>query len=269
MKNAQLFYWAIILAFGFGLYTYKYHLYIPSPIEVDDRYFKVPRIGQNLMRQSLQPYDQDHLWSGNNHVMGKFPFTDYIYIDGEPAIFPGDDFFTPPSFWWDTREEFYPLDGLQLKIGYDTYIKGLYNGQGKAHIPVFIVNETSSTKYLYGRREYVSTMIEAKDRDGIWRPIEYASGIIGCLNGVGFIKIHPKEFCVVAVPVFRGDFKTQIRVKLKNRHSILISEAFPGQINEAQFKFKAGDRVKDSLQENPWCKFPYWFLGSVPLEFAR
>ncbi len=269
MKNAQLFYWAIILAFGFGLYTYKYHLYTPSPIGIDHRYFKIPRIGQNLMRQSLQPYDQNHLWSGNNHVMGKFPFTDYIYIDGETATLSGDDFFTPRSFWWDNKEEFYPSDGLQLKVGYDTHIKGLYDGQHKAHFPVFIVNETSSPKFLFGRREYVSTMIEAIDRDGIWRPIEYASGIIGCLTGVGFIKIHPKEFCVLAVPVFRGDFKTQIRVKLKNQHSILISEAFPGYINEDQFKFKPDSWLKRALKESTQNQFPFWFLGSIPLEFNQ
>jgi len=268
MKNAQYYYWAIVLAFGFGLYTYKYHLHSPPSVKVVNDYFKVPKIGQNLLRQPLKLYDQDHLQGGISHLMGKFPFADSIYIDEDLAAFPEDDFFTPPGFWWDTQEEFYPSDGLQLKIGYDSYLKGWDDGQDKAHIPVFIVNETSSTKYLFGRLRHVSTLLEAKDRNGIWRPIEHL-GILGCLTGTGFIKIHPKEFCVLAIPLFRGNFKTQIRVKLKNQHSILISEAFPGYINEDQFKFKPDSWLQRALKENPRDQFPDWFLGAIPLEFNQ
>lgn len=269
MKNAQYYYWAIVLAFGFGLYTYKYHLHSPPSVKVVNDYFKVPKIGQNLLRQPLKLYEKDHLWATSTHLMGKFQFSDSIYIDEQPMVFTEKDYYFPP---WDSEndeEEVYPLDGLQLKVDHTTYIKGWYNSDDKAHIPVFIINETGSTKYLFGSNERVASMIEAKDRTGVWRPIEYVFGPTSCTYKMGFIKIHPKEFCVLALPLFRGDFKTQIRIKLKNQHSILISEAFPGYINEKQFKFKPDSWLKRALKENPRDQFPYWFLGAVPLEFAQ
>lgn len=269
MKNAQYYYWAIVLAFGFGLYTYKYHLHSPASVKVVNDYFKTPKIGQNLLRQPLKLYEKDHLWPTSTHLMGKFPFSDSIYLTENSIPFSDEDYYFPN---WDSEnstEEVYPLDGLQLKIDHTTYIKGRYSDENKAHIPVFIVNETGSTKYLFGTNEYVVSMIEAKDRTGVWRPIEYVSRPTSCTSTIGFIKIHPKEFCLLALPLFRGDFKTQIRVKLKNQHSILISEAFPGYINEDQFKFKPDSWLKRALNESTQNQFPFWFLGSIPLEFNQ
>lgn len=268
MKSALLYYCAIILAFYFGIYTYKYHLHPSSSTpEPNNSYFKVPRIGQNLFGKPLSLYEQDHLFGSTNHMMGKFAFTDYIYLDQDRSKRYGDDFFIPPHYWWDSEYSLYPSDGLQLKLGHRPQIRGLYDGEDKAHFPLYIINETNSTKYLFGAPSNVSTLIEAKDKEGVWRPIEYRN-IIGCLTGTGFIKIHPKEFCVLAIPSFKGGFKTQIRVKLKNQHSILISNTVQGYINEAQFKFKSDNWLKKDLEEEPWCKLPYLFFGSVPLEFA-
>ncbi|MEZ5041438.1 MAG: hypothetical protein R2828_16190 [Saprospiraceae bacterium] len=267
MKNAQVYYWAIVLAFSFGLYIHKYYLDSP-PLENKNTHFEIPGIGQNLLRQPLQLHTRDTISMNSTRMMGKYPFTAYIYIDDVPPELPEDDFIIPDGGWWDNEAAYFPTDGLQLKLDSNLIIKGAYSDNDKAHIPVFIVNETNSVKYLLGTHDFLLAMMEAKDQNGVWRPIEMP-GFFGCLNGVGFIKVHPKEFCVITFPLFRGKFETQLRVKVKNNHSILVSAPFPGSINEGQFKFGPNDRIKTYIEEDLSTRMHSWFWDSVPLEFSK
>lgn len=77
---------------------------------------------------------------------------------------------------------------------------------------------------------------EAKDTNGIWRPIEVINGYIGCGTGVfGNIILNPKEFIEIYTPKYCGGFFTKLRMKLQVSGDVVISNEYEGFINTQQF----------------------------------
>lgn len=67
-----------------------------------------------------------------------------------------------------------------------------------------------------------------------WKPIE-VMGFDFCGNGRWGLVVHPKEFIVVLMRKYSGDYETEIRTKFKIGNTFFVSEPFQGEINESQF----------------------------------
>ena len=101
--------------------------------------------------------------------------------------------------------------------------------------PTYILNCSNDTIFLDQQDLRVLMIQEAKDENGIWKPIEYWS-FSSCGNSYGAIGILPKNFALIKVIRYSGDYETDIRLKLKNGGKLFYSDSFKGKINKKQFK---------------------------------
>lgn len=76
---------------------------------------------------------------------------------------------------------------------------------------------------------------EAKDVDGKWKPIEFFKGLPYCVGHNIFFKHKPKQYSLVPVIKYYGNYKTKLRVKVRIRDNFYYSNEFFGRINRSQF----------------------------------
>ncbi|WP_294671690.1 hypothetical protein [uncultured Fluviicola sp.] len=113
---------------------------------------------------------------------------------------------------------------LEIRINPSVKISGFY--------PVMLTNKDSDTCFI-GSLNQLPLILEAKDKQGKWKPIQsrYA---VGCGTGVGHVFLPPNYIAVTLVPIFKGKYQTQLRLKCGKNHS----EPFNGSINYSQFESK-------------------------------
>lgn len=105
-------------------------------------------------------------------------------------------------------------------------------------LPVFIYNPSRDTVYLEQQDGRVIMIQEAKDENGVWKPIELWR-YSWCGNSYGAEGLLPNTMAIVKVFVYNGDFETEIRLKLKNGKNIIYSDSYKGTINKSQFELPA------------------------------
>ncbi|MDI9311715.1 MAG: hypothetical protein QM535_16005 [Limnohabitans sp.] len=76
---------------------------------------------------------------------------------------------------------------------------------------------------------------EAKDVDGKWKPIEFFRGLPYCVGHNVFFKHKPKQYSLVPMIKYYGDYNTKLRVKVRIRNNFYYSNEFFGRINRSQF----------------------------------
>lgn len=120
-------------------------------------------------------------------------------------------------------------------------IKGFRTQYVKAY-PVFVYNNSNNSNYFKNYGNYsnpnskVFPMIqEAKDKNGIWKPIEFSEDIILSPEGNLYYELLPKNFLVTSIIKYKGDYKTKIRVKIVIGKEIFYSNEINGTINYSQF----------------------------------
>jgi hypothetical protein len=97
--------------------------------------------------------------------------------------------------------------------------------------PLYIFNNSNNDVFI--NSEFIQ---EAKDIDGKWKPIEFTFEYEMCGTGKGHQSIlNPEKYAVFAIIKYKGDFKTKIRIKLKNNKHIYYSNEIEGNINRSQF----------------------------------
>ncbi|MBK9525698.1 MAG: hypothetical protein IPO39_13415 [Bacteroidetes bacterium] len=162
-------------------------------------------------------------------------------------------------------------DGFEIYSDYKTKVSKIdYTGmKGKYFYPVYLVNQTPTTKVMIGKDSYVFAIQEALDTNHDWRPIE-GRGFEFCGNGYWGLKIYPKEFLTFLMPKYQGNYKTKIRVRIKIGDIIYVSKPFEGTINEKQFYHnKKDDYHYKRLLENRASAIQHLFYGAEPLETAN
>jgi hypothetical protein len=132
---------------------------------------------------------------------------------------------------------FYADSGISILID-TTQILALqeviWKGERKINIvydaiPVIMQNKTDSIAVVgFGRR--IPILLEALDTDNKWKSIEKPY-IYKCGTGLHNILLKPKDLICVLVPKYKGTFKTQLRLRLRDN----ISKPFWGEINRNQF----------------------------------
>ncbi len=102
--------------------------------------------------------------------------------------------------------------------------------------PVYLINIYTCAVEIVTRPGSFYLILEAQNEKGIWKPIE--SHLLGD-GGVFYTVLLPGEIAATTVPVFKGSFKTKMRIKLPGvgftpRH--IYSNEFEGSIHLSQFK---------------------------------
>ncbi|HLP28097.1 MAG TPA: WG repeat-containing protein [Candidatus Didemnitutus sp.] len=111
-----------------------------------------------------------------------------------------------------------------------------YKGAG-----LFVSNASRDTLYFPAQDGRLDLTIQAKDRTGLWRDIEYLPSS-WCGNSSHTLSLPPHEQWEFATPIYTGEFKTKIRAKLQFKKSkdqgsedIIFSNEINGSINPGQF----------------------------------
>lgn len=131
---------------------------------------------------------------------------------------------------WLEDRNYLPIDTAKIDIKIDTTIK--FNNS----YPVFLRNTEPDTIFIgYGR--HVPLIMEAKDSTGKWNPIEERT-VYSCGNGVNSIFLPPTYMAITLAPIFKGSFRTDLRLTLGKNHSNI----FRGNIHYRQFESKFTDR---------------------------
>ena len=101
--------------------------------------------------------------------------------------------------------------------------------------PVIIENKTSDTLEI-GYGEYIPLIIEAKDQNGEWKPIQKPF-VYFCGTGMPFYFLPPEEILITSCKIFDGDFKTTLRL-VYGWEKQNYSNEFSGFIDEGQFEYR-------------------------------
>jgi len=89
---------------------------------------------------------------------------------------------------------------------------------------------------------------EVQDTNGDWTSIVYLPRS-WCGNSYHTITLGPDEYWEFAMPIFKGDFKTKLRYKLKNKLWTYVSNEIDVFINKDQLdkEKKQGYKTKNLM----------------------
>lgn len=96
--------------------------------------------------------------------------------------------------------------------------------------PVIIENKTDK-KVAIGYGSHIALLLEAKNEKGKWQKIEKPFTYF-CGTGLPSIILPKGEIALTSVPIFQGDFETDLRLKIGDNYS----EIFNGYIDMKQFE---------------------------------
>ncbi|HMR88979.1 MAG TPA: hypothetical protein PKD51_12535 [Saprospiraceae bacterium] len=165
----------------------------------------------------------------------------------------------------------FDVNGLEIYIDYDKSVQYTrffeYDSTNYIYYPVYFVNSTNSKKVFFGKDRYVFGIQEARDKKefGIWLPIE-SRGFDFCGNGHWGLIVHPKEYVVVLMKKYFGNYQTEMRVRFEVGENIFVSKPFTGRINEKQFSIKDSSFIQKELLETNGIAASWLFYGAVPKE---
>jgi len=115
----------------------------------------------------------------------------------------------------------------------DTFKLSLQIDTSKAnsiYYPVLLSNIGPDTIH-FSRGFYIDICMEAKDSKGAWHPIQVPHWY-GCGTGLPVINLPPKTCLLTLAPIFKGNYKTQLRLRLGKNYS----KPWFGRIHYSQFK---------------------------------
>lgn len=225
--------------------------------------FVIPYIIQTTNDDSSKFKSANSFSYSNPPLGGKFKFIDTIDLKGRnDSNFYKDDL---DNFdYFSDNTDTLATNGFEIEVDYKTTLnvedKYMNFEKGKYFYPAFIINRTPSAKVLLGKDGHLFAIQEAKDSNGIWRPIEReGQSFCGCCYWAE--KVHNNEYVVMLLTKYNGNFKTKLRVRFKNNATIYVSKPFDGMINYEQFYFEKNewDYMKTKIQES--------FNGTHPIQF--
>lgn len=117
-----------------------------------------------------------------------------------------------------------------------TTYKKLYNG-----MKLYVANPTADTFYFEAQDSRLYMKIQAMDKFGEWKDIEYLPGS-WCGNSYHKMFLSPDNFWEFDIPKYEGEFKTKLRAQLRylssqnpNVDALIYSNEFKGSVNPGQF----------------------------------
>ncbi|MBW8684706.1 hypothetical protein [Chitinophaga rhizophila] len=241
--------------------------YIKPATNVKEK-FHCPAVVQKQTKHPVACLEMDFMNEVFFEFRGKYKFTDTLFWDDDR---PWQDSTSENDF---INEQSQPeindslhTDGFQIIPDYRTsiYCKNHLYGETYCYFPVYIVNETSSTKVFYGKDSYAFGIQEAIDTSGSkqWHPIE-AMAFDFCGNGSFGVKVHPGEFVILLVLKYQGELANAMRLRIRIGESLYISRSFIGSYSAKQFNINKDTRpyrnLKDRKNRPPFDLF----YGAIP-----
>lgn len=228
------------------------------------KYFSKPIVAQTLSNDSAILFSKEFIFDFFPSLVGKYKFTDTLKIKAERT--PDNE---SRNSYFDDRligqTDSTRTDGLEILTDYSSHVawNPYFDKQAYVFYPVYMINQTPNRKALLGKGGCVFGIQEALDTNGYWRPIE-GRGFDFCGRGYFGLKIEPNEFVTILFPKYKGDYKTKIRVRIKNGDNIYISQSFDGFINESQLYLEKDGYFYKALTENKASAIEYLFYGAKP-----
>lgn len=228
----------------------------------NEQIFRLPKITTPPPPDSLRLFEARSISITYAFLQGMYSFTDTINFSERQKSFLFHPFENMEKF---ISADTLSNDGLELYPDYNTAVY-FPSREGTHYYPVYLVNNTHKTKKLEGYDAQVQAIQEAQDSNQRWHPIE-AQAFWAC--SYWNAKFPPQSFSLLVFPKYKGDFKTKLRVRVRNGEQVYISQAFDGWIDYRQFNLS--DKV------NAHCKRHLPFLelsskvfhGTLPREAAK
>ncbi|MES2691581.1 MAG: hypothetical protein V4658_14330, partial [Bacteroidota bacterium] len=98
---------------------------------------------------------------------------------------------------------------------------------------LYLINASKDTVNIPAQDGRIKIIQQAKNKNGEWQDIENFINSF-CGNSYYTLRLAPNEFQIFATPIFKGEFKTQLRFKLEIDKQIIYSNLYSGQINQGQ-----------------------------------
>lgn len=222
----------------------------------DAQIFRIPKITTLPHPDSLHLFEAKSISITYAFIHGMYSFIDTINFSERQK----NSLFHP----FENREKFISLDtfsndGLELYPDYNTAVY-LPSRGGTHYYPVYLVNHTRKIKTLEGHDAQVHAIQEALDSNQRWHPIE-AQAFWAC--SYWKTTFPPQSFSLLVFPKYKGDFKTKLRVRVRNGDQVFISQAFDGWIDYGQFNMS--DEVYNHCRHAPFLKLSgEIFHGALP-----
>jgi hypothetical protein len=117
-------------------------------------------------------------------------------------------------------------------------------GNGYAAYNVYVINGADDTLFFSAQDSRLYMVVEAKDKSGEWKPIEYLPSS-WCGNSYHTLFLPKDKYWKFKTPVFTGKIKTSLRIRLSYGHDaasgkkeIVYSNEISGSVNAGQFSKK-------------------------------
>lgn len=123
-----------------------------------------------------------------------------------------------------------------------TNFSSLYRlGNPDDYFFTYLVNTTDSSYSVELQDGSLIMIQEAINENGNWMPIEYWV-YSGCGNSYfNPLKLESGKTVKIPTKKYSGDFKTQVRLKFRNRTQLIYSDPFETSINKSLFKKETGE----------------------------
>lgn len=95
---------------------------------------------------------------------------------------------------------------------------------------VYLTNKSADTIAI-GFGERIPLLLEALDSTGTWKPIQERFYYM-CGTGLSTVILPPNEIAITFVPIFKGNYKTKLRLTDSSNHS----QPFEGHLFYTQFQ---------------------------------
>lgn len=235
----------------------------------DIREFRLPKIVNSELKNSESiRFKAGGISDVFPRFIGKYRFSDSIDINPTARTdFRKSDYVKHYGVIKSTDS--LDVNGFDFITDYKTTVKFCKHPEIDSTIheyyPVYFVNATSNSKLFPLKDSYIYGIQEAKSLESgyNWRPIE-SRGFDFCGNGHWGIKVHPNEFVLALIRKYKGDFETDIRVRVKVGESIYVSKPFIGEIDRNQFLINDNDYIKMQLRKSNGESSSWLFNGSMP-----
>jgi len=224
--------------------------------------FHLPTLYTPTIKDTVHYFETDSMAASEPVVMGKYKTSDTInvtYSNKHLTGFIGENRLRVCT---DTLSS----DGFEIIPDYKYYVpfKDYYRSYFY-YYPVYIVNETTSSKLFQGKDNYMYAIQEAQDSFHSWYPVECRTFDF-CGNGVYGLKVEPQEFVLCLFPKYKGHYKTLMRIRIVINGNVYLSVPFKGEINYGQFYPKRG--MQSWLREYPGYAMSQ-FYGALPKDFYK
>lgn len=159
-------------------------------------------------------------------------YVDTTNIDFHSSEIGEFDFIPPPP-------PFKEKDTLKYQLTLNAFFEGVEKRKTWHYntYPLIIKNASNrSTPIQRPLNGDLFFILEAINRDGDWKPIEYwEQRTFLCGTGHRDYVLKPKHFIVSTVKKYEGEYKTKLRVRFTSFNKVYFSNEYKGWINYSQF----------------------------------